>query len=638
MNRKDGLRLHGLFCDGAVLQRGADVRVCGWAEPGSRVTVRFLGRVYEAQASNGGNWSVRLEPHAAGGPYEMTVECGETLVLHDVFYGDVWILSGQSNMQLPLERVQDEYPEAVSGAANPLIRQFTVPEHYDFGAPCADVQPGGAWETVCAETLSRFSAVGFFFARELYRAYSVPVGLVQTAIGGASAAAWMSRGALAASPELLRRADEFRVDGYAARLAEVQDNRERNWMMALDAADAGLRTDGPKWFEENAGENGWKTIDLPAYWCDAGVAMKHGAIWFRKKFTLPAEFAGQPARLFLGRIVDADTAYVNGSFVGSTAYRYPPRKYRVPAGLLRAGENTVAVRVLSFRNRGGFIQGKPYRLLLGGRSIDLAGTWRYRVGADAEELPDRTFLNQIPTGLFNGMFAPVSGYAAKGVVWYQGESDTPNPDGYENRFVRLIACWRKAAGCAGLPFLYAQLPNYVESEDPRAAGKWPMIREAQRRALRVPHTAMAVTIDVGEWNDLHPVRKREVGARLALAARKAAYGEDVVSGGPLFRSARTEGNRLLLTFGNAGSGLVSRDGGQLRHFEVAGADGVFFPAHAEIDGCRVVLTSNQVPSPRAARYAWEDCPENINFYNREGLPASPFRTESEAVPRPAGAT
>jgi sialate O-acetylesterase len=626
MKEKKELRLHGLLRDGMILQRDADAAVWGWAAPGNRVTVRFLGHVYEAEAGADGAWSVTLERHKAGGPYQMEVESGEKIVLRDIYFGDVWLLSGQSNMQLPLTRVKDEYPEDVSGGGNPLLRQFTVPELYDFSAPCDDVQPGGAWETVRPDTVPHFSAAGYFFAKELYRVHHVPVGLIQTAIGGASVAAWMSREALAGDPELLKLTDKFRDGEYVARLAAAEEQRDRQWFDQLCKDDEGLQPNGPKWFEENVDESGWGTFRLPAYWCDEGVTMKHGAIWFRKKFTLPAELAGKPARLFLGRIVDADFAYVNGSFVGTTAYRYPPRKYDVPAGLLREGENTVAVRVLSFRNRGGFIEGKPYRLIFPDRTVELAGEWKYRVGAHAGELPDRTFLNKIPVGLFNGMFSPVSKYAVKGVLWYQGESDTSEPDGYEDNFVRLITDWRKTLRHSNLPFLYVQLPNYVESESAEAVGKWPLIREAQRRALRLPGTAMAVTIDIGEWNDLHPVDKKDVGVRLALAARKVAYGEIITGTGPLYRSMKIDGNRLIVTFTEIGSGLVSKDGERLRNFEVAGEDGVFFPADAKIMGDSVVLTSGRVASPCAARYAWSDCPRDINFYNREGLPASPFLT------------
>lgn len=625
MDSKERLQLRTPLGDGMILQRDADIPICGWAGPGEKVTVRFFGATHRATAGPDGAWSVVLEKHGAGGPYEMEITGGEKIVLRDVWFGDVWILSGQSNMQLPMERVKDEYPEIMASTENRYIRQFTVPEHYDFNAPCANIQ-GGKWESAGHDTLPRFSAAGFFFAKQLYETYSVPIGLIQTAIGGASVEAWVNRESLNGYPDELALVDKFNDSRFVEQLTRSDDDREKQWQKKLDRSDEGLQPGRCQWYAEDFDDSGWDAIRIPSYWADKGLKMQNGSIWFRKDFTLPAELAGKPARLFLGRIVDADFAYVNGRLVGTTAYRYPPRKYDVPAGLLKKGKNTVSVRVLSFRGRGGFIEGKPYRLLFGGRMVDLAGEWKYRVGAEAESLPDRTFLHQIPVGLFNGMLSPVSAYSIKGVLWYQGESNTPRPETYEELFVRLIECWRKKFKRNDLPFLYVQLPNYVESEDARAVGKWPLVREAQRKALRVPGTAMVVTIDIGEWNDLHPLNKQDVGKRLALAARKVAYGENITALGPTYEAMECDGNRLILRFSNTGTGLVSKDGKALRNFEIAGNDGVFQKADASVEGDRIILSSAQVGQPTTARYAWRDNPQDINFYNREGLPASPFQT------------
>ena len=625
MRGKNQLRLHAPLGDGMILQRDENVTISGWSAPGAKVTVRFLGRPYETAADSGGTWSVALEKHGAGGPHDMEVESGERIVLHDIYFGDVWILSGQSNMQLPMERVKDKYPEIVANEENSYIRQFQVPEHYDFNAPCTDLQ-GGKWESVRHDTIRLFSSVGFFFAKQLYEAYSVPIGLIQTAIGGAHVEAWMSRESLSGYPEMLKTVDRFRDGEYVTRLTEADNDREKQWQEKLDCADMGLQHGKCQWYEKSCDDSGWETIRIPSYWADEGLSMQNGSIWFRKDFILPAPLAGKPARLFLGRIVDADFTYVNGRFVGTTSYRYPPRKYDIPAGLLQGGRNTIAVRVVSFRGKGGFITEKPYQLFFDTQAIDLAGEWKYRVGANADLLPDRTFLHQIPVGLFNGMFSPVSGYDVKGVLWYQGESDTSRSETYEDLFVKLIGCWRKQMKRDDLPFLYVQLPNYVESEDINAVGKWSLLREAQRKALRVPNTAMAVTIDTGEWNDLHPFDKQDVGKRLALAARRVAYGEDIVAMGPVYKGLEHCGNELILSFSNAGAGLLSKDGEKLRNFEIAGEDGVFYEADARIENDRVVLSCGQVEKPAAARYAWQDCPRNINFYNREGLPASPFWT------------
>jgi Domain of unknown function (DUF303)./Glycosyl hydrolases family 2, sugar binding domain. len=337
--------------------------------------------------------------------------------------------------------------------------------------------------------------------------------------------------------------------------------------------------------------------------------------------------AGQPARIFMGRIVDADFVYINGQFVGTTSYQYPPRKYDVPAGLLKEGKNTIAVRVISNRGKGGFITEKPYKLIFSNQTIDLTGLWKYEVGAFAGTLPDKTYYHQIPVGLYNGMFAPVSEYTVKGVIWYQGESNTPRPETYEVLFSRMIKEWRKKLDQGDLPFLYVQLPNYLERENKLAVNKWPLLREAQLNTLKVPNTAMAVVIDVGEWNDLHPLNKQDVGKRLAQAARNVAYSDKtLVAMGPIFHHVEIKGDKAVLSFTNTGSGLISKDGDKLRYFEIADDDGVYQEAEAYIENDQVIVSSANVKEPASVRYAWYDSPKNVNFYNKEGLPASPFRS------------
>lgn len=627
MKKGKRLRLPSILGNGMVLQRDVQVKIWGWSEPNTQVTVDFLGHSYETLSNSDGKWLVMLEKHEAGGPYKMEIYGAERITLHDIYVGDVWILSGQSNMQLPLERVKDKYPDIIQYAGNPYIRQFCVGEHYDFNEPYDDVQDG-IWEAVGHDTILRFSAVGFFFARRLYETYCIPIGLIQTAVGGAHIEAWMSRESLNQDPEALKTVDRFRNDEFATRLSKLEDNREKRWRERLDRADMGLQTGNHLWSWEACDDSCWKTVRIPSYWTDEGIKMRNGAIWFRKDFILPADLAGKPARLFVGRIVDADFTYLNGRSIGMTSYRYPPRKYDIPAGLLKAGKNTIAIRVICYRGKGGFITGKPYKLLFGNRTIDLTGRWKCRVGAAADPLPDKTFLHQIPTGLFYGMLSPISKYGVRGVAWYQGESNTSRPGEYKDLFIRLIRCWREQLKNETLPFLFVQLPNYVESENIRAAGQWPLLREAQLETWKeVPNTAMAVTIDSGEWNDLHPLNKEDVGERLALAARKVAYGENITAMGPVYQEMKPFGRRLILSFSNVGTGLMSKDGEELRNFEIAGEDGTFHGADAWIEGGRVIVSSDKVKKPTAVRYAWSDNPQKINFYNKEGLPASPFRTK-----------
>ncbi|HQG45167.1 MAG TPA: sialate O-acetylesterase, partial [bacterium] len=392
--------------------------------------------------------------------------------------------------------------------------------------------------------------------------------------------------------------------------------------------DQGFAGERP-WSDPRCDSSSWPVMTLPGYWADAGLGPINGVVWFRREFTLPDSLAGQPAKLYLGRIVDSDSVYLNGTFVGTTSYQYPPRRYTVPARLLRAGSNTLVVRVVSKIGRGGFVTDKSYELVAGGATIDLKGQWHYQVGAVMEKpLPDPTFFQWKPLGLFNGMIAPLLPYAIKGVIWYQGEANTSRPQEYRTLFPALIADWRNHWRQGDFPFLFVQLPNFMEPRSDPSESRWAELREAQFRSLAVTRTGMAVAIDIGEWNDIHPLNKEEVGRRLALAARRIAYGEKkLVWSGPLYRSMKIRGNRIVLSFDHADGGLVARGGGAPGAFAIAGADGHYLWAKAEIRGDKVVVWNDSIARPAAVRYAWADNPLGANLCNAAGLPASPFCTE-----------
>jgi sialate O-acetylesterase len=373
---------------------------------------------------------------------------------------------------------------------------------------------------------------------------------------------------------------------------------------------------------------------VPGYWADQGIRGLNGVVWYRKEIDVPASMAGVPAKLFLGRIVDADEAYVNGVRVGNITYQYPPRRYEVPATTLKAGKNIIVVRVTNTAGKGGFVPDKPYYITANGQSIDLKGEWQYKVGDVFA--PGRGFgggggqisQQNIPTGLYNTMVAPVIPYAIKGATWYQGEANSGRPQEYAKLLPALIADWRNKWNDPQLPFLFVQLPNFMEMNYLPSESQWAQLRESQFLSLSVPNTAMAVAIDAGEWNDIHPLNKKDVGERLALAARKLAYGEDkLVASGPLYQSAAVEGNKIRISFSSTGSGLIAKDDDQLNYFAIAGADKKFVWAKAVIEGDKVVVWSEDVAAPLYVRYAWADNPDGANLYNREGLPASPFRTD-----------
>jgi sialate O-acetylesterase len=623
------VRLPKLVSDGLVLQRDTPLRLWGWAAAGEKVTVSFQGKTYAATAGPRGEWQVQLPAQKAGGPYELKVDASNHLVVKDVLVGDVWLCSGQSNMETPMSRVRDKYPQEIAQANNPRIRQFEVPLTYAFQGPRADLT-GGSWVAATPESVLKFSAVGYFFAKELQAKYNVPVGIIKDAVGGSPAEAWLSANALKQFPKYEQQVAPYRDSTLVTSTKQREGAAVADWYKRLHQADQGEQPGQLKWSAPTYDASSWATMPVPGYWAaQTPLGMVNGVVWFKKEVDVPAAIVGQSARLELGTLVDADSTYINGQLVGTTGYQYPPRKYDFGPDVLKAGKNVITVRLISNGGRGGFTPGKEYRLVAAGQILDLKGDWQYKLGATLPPTPGTTTFQYQPGGLYNGMIAPVQRFAVKGVLWYQGESNAGRPDDYQALLTALIADWRKQLQQPNLPFVYAQLPNFMAVRKEPSESGWAALRDAQRRTLAVPHTGMAVLLDVGEWNDIHPLDKQTVGHRLALAAEKVAYGDSkVVASGPLFQVAKAAGNKVTLTFADPGSSLVTKGGGQLTGFAVAGADKKFVWAQARIEGDKVVVWSDQVPQPVAVRYAWADNPENAALYNKAGLPASTFQTDA----------
>ncbi len=623
------IRLPRLISNGMVIQRNAKVKIWGWAPAGETVKVRFGGKAYGAAANEDGEWQAVLDTGDAGGPFDMTVETGdgaESVTVKNMLLGDVWVCSGQSNMEMRMFSLRDDYPDEVAGAGNDAIRQFLVPIRYDFEKPQQDVE-AGSWEAANPESILNFTAAGYFFAKKLFEKYQVPIGLINASQGGSPAEAWLSGDALVQFLEYYETAQKLKDKKYldALNLKDQTDSEE--WHRRINKADIGTAGGGKPFYDSDFDASDWQRAKVPSYWDEEGLGRIYGVVWFRKEIDIAFPPAGKPAKILFGNVIDEDTLYINGKLVGAMPMQYIPRKYDIPEGLLKQGKNTIVVRVVNSSARGGFYKGKPYELHIGDRVIDLSGEWQCKLGAQSEPMPEPAFAMWKPSGLYNGMLAPAVNYAIKGVVWYQGESNTKKPGEYENLFRALIYDWRRKWGQGDFPFIYVQLPNFGERNGP-SVGNWAALREAQRRVLDVPVTGMAVTIDIGEWNDVHPRNKMDVGGRLALAAQKAAYrDETLVACGPLFKSAERDGSRIVLSFNYTGGGLVTKDGKRPGHFEIAGGDKVFLPAAAGIEGDRVAVWADEVPEPVYVRYAWADNPEGANLYNREGLPASPFMTE-----------
>ncbi|MCC3153142.1 sialate O-acetylesterase [Hymenobacter sp. BT770] len=624
------VRLPRLVSNGMVLQREAPVRIWGWAKPGESVSVAFLGKTYRATTGPNGQWRVTLPAMKAGGPYEMSLTASNALSIKDILVGDVWLCSGQSNMETPMSRLRDKYPDVIAQATNPRIRQFDVPLTYAFDKPRTDLT-GGKWTEANPQTVLQFSGVAYFFAKEINAKYNVPVGIIKDAVGGSPAESWLSADALRQFPTYEQQAAKYKDSALVAGIRQREGAAVASWYQSLHQADQGEARGQQKWSAPDYDASTWATMNVPGYWDkDSPLGPVNGVVWFRKEVEVPASMVGQPARLELGTLVDADSTYLNGQLVGTTGYQYPPRKYDVKAGVLKAGKNVVVVRLINNTGRGGFTPGKKYQLTAAGQTLDLRGPWQYKLGATMPPTPGTTTFQYQPGGLFNGMIAPVLPYAIKGVLWYQGESNTGHSQDYQALITGLITDWRKHFQQPNLPFLYAQLPNFMAVKPEPSESDWAALRDAQRRLLAVPHTGMAVLIDAGEWNDIHPLDKQTPGHRLALAAQKVAYGDaKVVASGPLYQTMQVAGNKVTLSFASVGGGLVAKGGGPLKGFAVAGPDKKFVWAQARIEGKKVVVWNDQVPNPTVVRYAWADNPEGANLYNKEGLPASPFTTEPQ---------
>jgi sialate O-acetylesterase len=545
--------------------------------------------------------------------------------------GDVWLASGQSNMEYQLGYDDATYASEMQEVNNPQIRQFKVPTRPLLDSP-KDTLAGGSWKWANPKDIGPFSAVAYFFAKNLFEKYGVPIGIINSSVGGTPIEAWMGEEGLKEFPSIISTVEKNKDTAYINNLRRPGGGFPRQQQQSTE--DKGMNG-AVSWYDVAYVPKGWRTITVPAFWEDQGVRDLNGVVWYRKEIDIPASIVGKPARVYLGRIIDADVLYINGKQVGRTGSLYTERRYNVPADLLKAGKNLFVVRITNNNGKGGFVPDKPYYLFSGNDTVSLVGLWQYKVG---EVYIPRTapggggggFVSaqNSPAALYNGMIAPVINYTIKGFLWYQGESNITRATEYAQLQIAQIKDWRKKWNLGDLAFLLVQMPNYGDYTYQPVESGWATFRESQTRALSLPNTGMAVIVDVGEWNDIHPWNKKIVGDRLALAAQKIAYGENVVYSGPLYQSQQIDGNKISVSFTNTGSGLITNDGEDLSEFVIAGADKKFVPAKAKIEGDKVVVWSNEVSNPMYVRYAWADSPPYPNLYNKEGLPASPFRTDN----------
>jgi sialate O-acetylesterase len=623
------IRLPKLVGDNMVLQRDQKLTIWGWADPGEAVTLQFLGKSYTGTGGKDGKWTINLPAIKAGGPHEMIIRGKtSTLTIRNILVGDVWLASGQSNMEWKLKQTVTNHEQEIANANYPQLRFIDVANKIAF-TPQTEFDSEG-WKICNPQNAPEFSAVAYFFVRNLHQQYKVPMGVIMSEWGGTPAEAWVSASTLKTFPEYQASVTELLTKGNSLQTeSEVYLASMREWETKISAQDRGF-SENPLWTAAELDTDNWPVMKLPTLWEPAGLPEYDGVVWFRKEIDLPASMAGKELELYLGPIDDIDSTWFNGVKVGHTNGYNIDRKYTIPADLVMAGHNVITVRVIDTGGGGGMNgQEEQMKITGSGQSLSLAGEWRYNTALDLTDMPKRPsgVRNQnSPAMLYNGMIAPLVPYAIRGAIWYQGESNAGRAYQYRTLFPAMIKDWRSQWGY-DFPFLFVQLANFMKTEPEPVESDWAELREAQAMTLALPKTGMAVIIDVGEADDIHPRNKQDVGKRLALSARRVVYGEsNVVHSGPSYKSMKIEGNKIRLTFANTGSGLVA-SGGELKEFAIAGPDKQFVWAEARIEGNTIVVSSDKVPAPVAVRYAWANNPDKANLFNKEGLPASPFRTD-----------
>jgi len=626
-----GVTLPRIFGDNMVLQRDKPVAIWGWASGGEKVTVKFHDQTKTVKADKQGRWSLHLDPESAGGPYQLTVtgKSGPEKTYTNVMVGEVWICSGQSNMEMPIAgwgRINN-YEQEIAAADYNAIRQIKVPTTVAL-VPQDDI-PSGDWKVCSPQTAGDFSATAYFFAREVYQKLHIPIGLINTSWGGTMVETWTSKGAFEQSGEFKDMIKTLPPPADMKTMAEKKKEALTKVVTNLQGSMPAAGEDA-QYSSADLDDSQWPHIKVPGIWEDAGLGLGglDGVVWFRKTVELSAEDAGKPAVLDLGPVDDADDTYVNGVKVGATNNYSAPRHYTIPAGVLKAGKNVIAVRVLDTGGGGGMHGlAEEMKLSVNTRELPLAGSWSFRV---AEIRMDVALgPNSAPTLLFNAMINPLIPYTIRGAIWYQGEANAGRAYQYRTAFPLMITDWRTRWKEGDFPFYFVQLSSWnANNGNSQQGSSWAELREAQAMTLSLPNTGMAVTTDIGNAKDIHPKDKQDVGKRLAYVALNNIYGQTMEYSGPVYKSMQIDGDKVILQFAHTGSGLSTPDPYlYLRGFEVAGDDHQWHYAKASIEGNTVVVWQTGVAKPVAVRYGWADFAGEANLFNKEGLPAAPFRTD-----------
>lgn len=612
------VKVASIFADDMVLQRDAKIPIWGWATANEKITVKFHQQTKTTKADQNGKWAVRLNREQAGGPYNLSITGKNQILLKNILVGEVWLCSGQSNMEWTVKQSDDASNE-MAKANHPDIRHIKIPKNINT-LPNADIGKT-AWEICSPETVGDFTAIGYFYAKELHEKLHIPIGLINASWGGTNIETWIGREGFESSTDFQEMIAQMPKINLEA-LLDLKMKTKQDRITALQKYP--LNTNQVAQYQEPTfDDKQWLTLQQPQIWEEQSLGDFDGTVWLRKHFTLTEKDFNTEGILQIPAIDDNDITYLNGIKIGATNGWNIERNYKIPLGLLKAGDNVIAIQVVD-NGGGGGIHGSDsdLKLTVGATTIALHGLWQFQV----ETIKNSINENEYPSLCYNAMIHPLIPFAFKGMLWYQGESNASRAFQYNKTFPLLIENWRQQWQ-SKFPFYYVQLATYKTKGNSNEGCPWAELREAQTNTLKVPNTAMVVTTDIGNPKDIHPTNKQTVGKRLASIAFNHLYDEKTVCSGPVFKTFETKGNQTIVTFDSVGLGLKIPNNNLVYGFEVAGNDQVFYPAKAIINNNTVILTCEQVVNPQAVRFGWIGNASACNLFNMEGFPAIPFRTD-----------
>ena len=613
--------LANIFTDNMVLQRDTDLKIWGYGTVGENLTIKFNNQTVKSTVGANGKWQAILKKMSAGGPFDLEVIASNKLTLLNILIGDVWICSGQSNMHWNVKNSKNAKQE-IANANYPNIRLLEVPQKMST-VPLDEIEPS-KWHVTTPESVEYFSAIGYFFGRDIHKELNVPIGLIMTSWGGTCVETWTSEAYITKLPNYENIGTRIKAFNQEAIEQEMRNTLSKK-IGPFPAKELGYTQN---WMLPDTNRDDWRTMQLPNLWEDLGYDLFDGVVWFSYDINLTKEEVQAPATLHLGKVDNSDVTWVNGIKVGGENWaENNDRVYNVPQTALKIGKNNITIRVDDRWGKGGFnTEKEDFLLKTGSKKHPISGLWKFKVDAVYDKF--KASPNEAPSLLYNAMIHPLTPFAIKGAIWYQGEANASRAKEYALSFPNMINNWRNSWAQGDFPFLWVQLANFKNPNKKPTNDNWAELRESQTKTLKLNNSGMALAIDKGEANNIHPANKQDVARRLAIAALKVAYNKKIVHSGPKFKKMKIKGNKAILSFDFVGSGLVAKGkDGLLNEFEIAGEDKKFYWAKAIIKGENVLVYADEVKKPIAVRFAWSINPAKFNFYNKEELPAIPFRTD-----------